>query len=151
MFFFQDFFSNRTIIAIFFAWLFAQGIKTILYFVRNRSFDLERLYGAGGMPSSHSSMVMALTASVAKYCGAGSTEFAIALCFALIVIYDAMGVRRQAGEHAKMLNLITSMFQMQPGNEETKAKFNELKELLGHTPLEVLSGTVLGIIIGVVV
>ena len=72
--FFQDFISNRTIIAIFFAWLFAQVIKTLLYFVRNRSFDLERLYGAGGMPSSHSSMVMALTASVAKYCGAASAE-----------------------------------------------------------------------------
>ncbi len=149
--FFQDFISNRTIIAIFFAWLFAQVIKTLLYFVRNRSFDLERLYGAGGMPSSHSSMVMALTASVAKYCGAASAEFAIALCFAMIVIYDAMGVRRQAGEHAKMLNLITSLFQTQLGNEESKVKFNELKELLGHTPLEVLSGTILGIAIGVLV
>lgn len=149
--FFQDFFANKTIIAIFFAWLSAQVIKTLLYVVRNRSFDLERLYGAGGMPSSHSSMVMALTASVAKYCGAASTEFAIALCFALIVIYDAMGVRRQAGEHARMLNLISSLFQLQPGNEEIKAKFNELKELLGHTPLEVLSGTVLGIAIGALV
>ncbi|MDD6174469.1 MAG: divergent PAP2 family protein [Firmicutes bacterium] len=149
--FFQDLISNRTVIAVFVAWLAAQVIKTLLYFVRNRSFDLERLYGAGGMPSSHSSMVMALTASIAKYCGAGSPQFAIALCFALIVIYDAMGVRRQAGEHAKMLNLITSLFQMQPGNEEIKAKFNELKELLGHTPLEVASGTALGILIGVLV
>ena len=151
MSYFEDLFTNRTIIAIFFAWLSAQLIKTLLYFVRNRSFDLERLYGAGGMPSSHSSMVMALTASVAKYCGTGSTEFAISLCFSLVVIYDAMGVRRQAGEHAKMLNLITSLFQMQPGNEEIKAKFNELKELLGHTPLEVLSGTILGVAIGVLV
>lgn len=151
MSFFEDLFNNRTIIAIFLAWLSAQVIKTLLYCVRNRSFDLERLYGAGGMPSSHSAMVMSLTASVAKYCGAGSTEFAISLCFAMIVIYDAMGVRRQAGEHAKMLNLIASFFQTQPGNEEIKTKFNELKELLGHTPLEVLSGTVLGIAIGALV
>ena len=149
--FFQELVANKTIIAIFFAWFAAQAIKTLLYFVRHRSFDLERLYGAGGMPSSHSSMVMALTASVAKYCGAASTEFAVSLCFALIVIYDAMGVRRQAGEHAKMLNLITSLFQLQPGNEEIKAKFNELKELLGHTPLEGASGVLLGILLGVLV
>lgn len=149
--FFQDFVTNPTIIAIFFAWLFAQVIKTLLYFVRHRSFDLERLYGAGGMPSSHSSMVMALTTSIAKYEGAASPAFAISLCFSLIVVYDAMGVRRQAGEHAKMLNLITSFFRNQPGNDESKEKFNELKELLGHTPLEVISGILLGLVIGLLV
>ncbi len=125
------------------AWLSAQILKTLFTFLRTKKFDPERLVGAGGMPSSHSALVCSLTVSVARVVGFASAEFAI--CFALsgIVMYDAMGVRRAAGEQAKVLNRLAQ------SDEEESTSQKALKERLGHTPLEVLGGALLGILVAV--
>ena len=148
----QDFFSNRVIIAALLGWLIAQVLKTILVLITTKKLDLERMFGAGGMPSSHSAMATAMTIQVGEECGLGSVSFAIALVFSLIILYDALGVRRQAGEHAKMLNRVAYTLEQENLNNENNllVKFDELKELLGHTPLEVLGGVVLGILISLV-
>ncbi len=144
-----DFFSNTIIVSCLAAWLSAQVIKTILVFITTKKLDLQRMFGAGGMPSAHSAMVTALTITVGEISGVSSVEFAISVVFTLVVIYDAMGVRRQAGEHAKMLNRVAYTLEQENQNNESPIlmKFDELKELLGHTPLEVLGGIVLGILV----
>lgn len=138
--FFRHILGNIILISAVLSWLSAQGIKTILVLLNTKKFVAERIYGAGGMPSAHSAMVCALTMSVAHVCGLGSPEFAIAICFASVVIYDAMGVRRAAGEQAKILNRVVDI--IEKDGEEVSGK--ELKEYLGHTPLEVLGGLLLG-------
>ena len=144
-----DFFSNTIIVSCLAAWLSAQVIKTILVFITTKKLDLQRMFGAGGMPSAHSAMVTALTITVGEISGVSSVEVAISVVFTLVVIYDAMGVRRQAGEHAKMLNRVAYTLEQENQNNESPIlmKFDELKELLGHTPLEVLGGIVLGILV----
>lgn len=144
------------------AWFSAQLIKTILYCLEHRTLNLERMVGAGGMPSAHSALVCSITLAMAKKTGFSSPEFALALAFAGIVMYDAMGVRRAAGEQAKVLNRM--MFDLRwnteglfgafaPNKTENEAsreqepEEKELKEFLGHTPLEVLGGALLGILI----
>jgi len=105
------------------------------------------LFGAGGMPSSHSAFVTALAVTAARYCGLGSSEFALAAAFAIVVMYDAAGVRRAAGEQAKIIN-----YMMDHWSETTPERFHkELKELLGHTPVEVIAGALLGTLIGLLI
>lgn len=129
------------------AWITAQVLKVIVELVKNRKLDFTRLAGAGGMPSSHSALVVALAASVCRFCGFASPEFAISTAFALIVMYDASGVRRAAGEQAKILN-----YMMEHWIETTPEIFTkELKELLGHTPMEVVAGGALGLFFGIFV
>lgn len=153
--------SNDLINLAFIAWFSAQLIKTALSFWENKYFDAERLIGSGGMPSSHSSLVCALAVGVARQTGYDSAEFALSLVLAGIVMYDAMGVRRAAGEQAKVINKMMIDFDSvwnallhpkeqsnQDGEENDVVK--ELKEFLGHTPIEVLGGAILGIIIGMV-
>ena len=126
------------------AWFLAQLIKTVANLVVNRNLDLKRMVGSGDMPSSHSSFVCACAASVAYLYGWSSPLFAIAASMAIVVMYDASNVRRAAGEQAKILNYIMEHWtQMKP------AMFGkELKELLGHTPLQVFMGALLGIAVG---
>ncbi len=131
------------------AWLVAQISKTIINCLLMKRFDAERLWGAGGMPSSHSALVCSMLVATGKEMGTRSPLFAIAFVLAAIVMYDAMGVRRAAGEQAKVLNQMLFDWmdqnkQLFPNAKQTK----ELKEMLGHTPIEVLSGALLGIIIG---
>ena len=102
--FISDLLSNRILVAAFFGWLTAQVLKTIIYVLVNKSFDPERLLGDGGMPSSHSATVMALVTSTCFYYGAASFEVAIAGVLALITMHDAMGVRRETGIQAKVIN-----------------------------------------------
>ncbi|MBQ8569566.1 MAG: divergent PAP2 family protein [Oscillospiraceae bacterium] len=136
------------------SWITAQIIKTLIVLIRTRKFNFERLFGPGGMPSGHSAMVCSGTLAVSRQCGTGSPEFAIMFMLALIVMYDAMGVRRSAGMHAREINLIKRiMKKQQPEAFSEPAKMKpakELKEILGHTPLEVLSGAMLGIIMALV-
>lgn len=136
-------------------WAVAQIIKTCLHFIKFKHFYAQRLIGAGGMPSSHTSMVIAALISVAKKEGTGSTSFALMFLFGAIVIYDAMGVRRASGLHAKELNRINDFFpelrDFKRDELDTKNKNNKLQEYLGHTPLEVLGGAVVGIIIGLII
>ena len=124
------------------SWFVAQVIKTALNWAANGHLDLERLTGSGGMPSSHSATVCALTtASGLKY-GVGSFEFAISFVVAMVVMYDAMGVRRETGKQAQLLN---SVFFENILNLDGVLRQEKLKEYVGHTPLQVVAGAVLGI------
>ena len=139
--FFKQLLSNYIFNVAVFSWVAAQLIKTILTLFLTKKFEPERLFGAGGMPSSHSAMVCALTVGVSRVSGISSPEFAIAFILSGIVMYDAMGVRRAAGEQAKVINRIRE------NNDEEDEEYKKLKEYLGHTPLEVLGGALLGILI----
>ena len=127
------------------AWTIAQAAKVILTSWKQRRLNLRVLAETGGMPSSHSAIVMALTAAVGKYSGLTSPEFAIALIFSVVVMYDAAGLRRAAGRQAAVLNRLVDDLMHRRGVEEQK-----LRELLGHTPVEVLVGAVLGIAVGII-
>ncbi|MBR2338711.1 MAG: divergent PAP2 family protein, partial [Clostridia bacterium] len=96
--------QNKVLIAALLAWLLAQVIKTVIQSCISKEFRVERLWGAGGMPSAHSAMVCALTISTARFYGVSSPIFALTLVVAFITVYDAMGVRRETGRHAKLLN-----------------------------------------------
>lgn len=145
--FFTELGTNSIFIAAALGWFVAQVIKTILHLFITREFVAERLIGSGGMPSSHSSTVCALaTATYFEY-NASSFEFAIAAFLAIIVMYDAMGVRRETGIHANLLNDMLKTFE-DMGRKEISAH-DKLKEFVGHTPLQVLMGALLGIFIAV--
>lgn len=141
------------LVAAILSWTIAQIIKTLLFYLTKKELRLERLFGAGGMPSSHSALVCSATIAVLRKCGMGSPEFAIMFLVAMIVMYDAMGVRRAAGLHAREINKMNRFFiKTQPntdGDESKKPK--ELKEYLGHTPFEVVGGALLGILIALIV
>lgn len=137
--------NNYIFMAAGLSWFSAQLIKTILNFFLTKKIDLERMVGAGGMPSAHSACVSALAIATGRQCGCSSPEFAIAFAFACVVIYDAMGVRRAAGEQAKVINQLTDALFKNFGQDTIVV--SQLKELLGHTPVEVLGGTILGITI----
>lgn len=140
----SSFFSNYILVCSVSAWAAAQLIKFLLTFFITGKARVERLMGAGGMPSSHTAMVCAATIAAARCEGTSSPVFAIALVLACIVMYDATGVRRQAGEQAKMLNRLN---RENDGDDDESEDM--LKEKLGHTPLEVLGGALLGILIAV--
>ena len=126
-------------------WFFIQLFKLIYDLVKTRKFNFKRILGAGGMPSSHSAVVTSLATLVGKYEGTDTTQFAIALIFACVVMYDATGVRRAAGKQAKVLNKIIET----PGL--TKVEMSEkLVEALGHTPIQVFVGAVIGVIVGLI-
>ena len=144
------------------SWFSAQLIKTILTWLQYRELRMERMFGAGGMPSSHSALVCSMTLAMAKLVGFDSPLFGLTFAFAMVVMYDAMGVRRAAGEQAKILNKIIFSRVFDQLNEEIEQGFpyqegeerpevgdhqKELKEYLGHTPMEVLGGMLLGVLI----
>ncbi len=139
----SDILQNRVLLTAIGASLMAQVLKLVIEFIRNRKVNARTLVETGGMPSAHSAMVSALATGVGQMAGWKSIEFAIASIFALIVMYDAAGVRRAAGKQARVLNQIIDEF------FQGDHKFNEdrLKELLGHTPVQVIVGTVLGVAI----
>jgi acid phosphatase family membrane protein YuiD len=136
--------SNAIINVTVTAWFAAQALKVLTVFLTERKLDLTRLAGAGGMPSSHSAGVCAMAICVARKMGVSSPEFAIAFVFSVIIMYDAAGVRRAAGQQASVLNKMLDNWHTSD-NEFTEI---ELKELLGHTPLQVAIGAVIGVIIG---
>lgn len=140
---FGDIIYNRVLLAALTASLVAQALKLVIEFAKNRKINLRVLVTTGGMPSAHSAMVTALATGVGQTAGWNSAEFAIAFVFAMIVMYDAAGVRQAAGKQARILNQIIDEF-FQEDHE-----FNEdrLKELLGHTPMQVVVGSVLGVVI----
>lgn len=137
--------SNNLIMAPFFAWLSAQVLKTAIFLIVNREFNAERLLGDGGMPSSHSATVMALVTATAIHYHTGSFQFAFASVLALIVMHDAMGVRRETGKQAKVINNMLTLFN--DIGREVPAE-ERLKEFVGHSPSQVAVGAVLGIAVG---
>lgn len=149
MSFFEEFFGNTIFIAAASGWIVAQILKTLIHMFFTKQFVAERLVGSGGMPSSHSATVCSLATASCIIHGAGSFEFAISLILAIIVMYDAMGVRRETGIQAKLLNDIMQTF-ADMGRSEISAN-DKLKEFVGHTPLQVLAGAILGIVIAFIV
>ena len=140
------------------SWLLAQILKTIHYAIKYKSFNPERITGAGGMPSSHSALVVSVAIYTAKSQGVSSPFFAFSMILAVIVIYDAMSVRYNAGLHAKELNRLRKVIdemddeisQLSGESDEELDEITErkeFKEFLGHTPIEVLAGSLLGILV----
>ncbi len=141
----SDLLQNEILWISVLAWFIAQVLKVIFVFLQRKKLDFRRLVGSGGMPSSHSSFTVALAMSVGFKCGFSSIEFATCVCFALVVMYDAAGVRRSAGQQARILNKIVEEWERGDfSHTETK-----LKELLGHTPVEVVAGAILGAVIAI--
>lgn len=135
-------FDNHVLIPALVAWGLAQIIKVPLEFFRTRRWNWALLFSAGGMPSSHSALVAGSAHAIGLYDGYDSSLFALSVAFAMIVIYDATGIRRQAGRHAALINaIIGDLAAGHPLKEE------HLREVLGHTPLQALSGMVMGILI----
>ena len=125
------------------AWTIAQAAKLLLTSYRQRRLNLRVLAQTGGMPSSHSAIVMGLTTAVGKYAGITSAPFAIALIFTFVVMYDAAGLRRAAGRQAEVLNRLVEDLVHMRGVQELR-----LRELLGHTPFEVIVGAAIGLVVG---
>ena len=147
----MDFFTGLTQNKIFLAaalgWLVAQILKTLIHLLFTKKFVAERLVGSGGMPSSHSATVCALVTATYLEHGSASFAFAISLIVAIIVMYDAIGVRRETGIQAQLLNNIIKIFE-DMGRDELSAQ-DELKEFIGHTPFRVLMGGILGVCVAV--
>lgn len=146
--FLLDLLHNTVFLSAALGWMVAQLIKTIIHFIITKQFVAERMVGGGGMPSSHSATVCALATAAGIRYGGGSFEFAIAVMFAIIVMYDAMGVRRETGIQARVIN---EMMEMLTNMGSQMSAEDKLKEFVGHTPLQVLIGAILGIIIAIIV
>lgn len=143
---FQKLLSNPFLLIGLSSWFWAQLIKTIIHAIVTKSIDFTRLIGDGGMPSGHSATVCAVATSAGILYGLGSFPFAISVIVAIIVMHDAMGVRLETGKQAKLLNEFMDLFARleQPLSDQEK-----LKELVGHTPLQVCMGALLGIATGI--
>lgn len=144
--FFNQLYYNQTLWTTALAWFVAQMFKVILVLMTERKFDFRRFIGSGGMPSSHSAFVTSLAVMVGFEHGFDSSLFAICFVLALVVMYDASGVRRAAGKQAMVLNQIIENWE----NDDAELQDERLKELLGHTPLEVIAGAALGVAISVI-
>ena len=137
-----EIFNNHVLIAALFAWGIAQVVKVPLTVITNHTWDWALLLSTGGMPSSHSALMAAVTHAIGLYTGFGSPLYALAFALSMVVIYDATGIRRQAGMHASIINtMIQDLARGHPLREE------QLKEVLGHTPVEALVGMLLGIVV----
>lgn len=136
----------RYIVVPFFVWFGIQLFKFLYDIIKEKRFNFKRLMQAGGMPSSHSAVVVSLTTMIAKAEGIASPLFGVSLIFAFIVMYDAAGVRRAAGKQAKLLNKIVET----PGLSGVEVS-EKLVEVLGHTPVQVIVGAIIGLIVGLII
>lgn len=135
-------FNNQIFLSGFVAWFVAQVLKILTHYLQYNQLDLGRFVGSGGMPSSHSSLVMGISTAIGLKYGFGDDLYILALVFSLVVMYDASGVRRSVGKQAIILNrIIKNLYQ------HKKIKEAKLKEFVGHTPKEVIAGAILGIFI----
>lgn len=133
---------NRVLIVALAGWALAQGLKVPMEYLRSRRWKWAMALAAGGMPSSHSALIVGATHAVGLYYGFDHPIFALGVAITMIVTYDAAGVRRQAGMHAERINLLFD--ELMHGHMPNES---ELREVLGHTPLEVLGGILLGIVV----
>ena len=141
--YFTEFITNKFIYVPLLTWFGIQLFKVIWDLVTTKKFNFKRIVGAGGMPSSHSAIAMCIATMIGKAEGFDSNIFALALIFALVVMYDAAGVRRAAGKQAKLLNKLIET----PGLSGVQVS-EKLVEVLGHTPFQVFVGAIIGIIVG---
>lgn len=139
-------FQKKIFICAFLGWFVAQAVKIIINSVREKRFDFKWVVGTGGMPSAHSAGVMALATAVGIQEGFDSTIFIVILIVALVIAFDAQGVRRATGRQAEILNKILDDIYWR-----RKIQEDRLKELIGHTPFEVIVGSIVGIVIAVLV
>jgi len=138
--------THKIFYVTFFTWLLAQTLKVLIFFITKHKFDFRLFVGTGGMPSSHTAAVSAITTTIGLYSGWDSPVFMVSLCYAIIVISDALGVRRAAGKQAVLLNKIMDEI------EQGRFKYEKrLKELLGHTPMEAFAGILLGIVFPILI
>lgn len=142
----QALLNNFTFVAVVFSWFLAQLIKVIIYWAQDGKFNLWHFFEAGGMPSAHSASVTACTLAVGLSVGWGTPLFTACLVFALIVMYDATGVRRSAGKQAEILNKIVEDIY-----SSGRIKIEKLKEILGHDPIEVIGGAGLAVVMTLLV
>ncbi|SDY89222.1 divergent PAP2 family protein [Tindallia californiensis] len=142
--FIQSIGENRLLWVTLIAWFIAQGLKVLFTLIVDKRFNVLRFVGSGGMPSSHSSFVMSLATGTGRIHGWDSAIFTISLVFAFVVMYDAAGVRYAVGKQAIILNEIMKDYQ-----KDKKMSEEQLKELVGHTPVEVFAGAVLGILVAI--
>jgi acid phosphatase family membrane protein YuiD len=148
--------DNYPLVAALASIVLAQVIKVLLHYLFHREWDWKRVVGTGGMPSSHSAGVTALASAVGYEEGLDSVSFALAVILGLIVMYDAMGIRRHAGEQAIAINDLESAFHKhiemddpEFSSRQLRRKKKRLKELLGHHPIEVAGGAAFGIALGI--
>lgn len=143
-----DVLQNPVLIACLVASLLAQILKMPIEYLRSKEWDWSLILSAGGMPSSHSAMVTAAAVGVGHYMGFDTPAFGLAFAVAAVVIYDATNIRRQAGFHAQQINrIINEFFQ---GKTKPVREYGELKEVLGHSPIEALGGIILGLLVSIV-
>ena len=141
----KDLFTNRFLLTGLAAWFVAQVVKTIIHAVLNKKLVMERMVGDGGMPSGHSATVSSLATISLLTFGPASYEFAISLLLSIIVCHDAMGVRLETGKQALLLNELVKSFEVWTKEDLPEVK---LKEFVGHTPIQVIAGILLGIGMG---
>jgi len=134
-------FRNKILIIAFITWVVNQGLKLMVFYITEKKWDMRRFVGAGGMPSTHSALSVCVAVTIGLKEGWDSPLFALAIVIAFIIMADAAGVRRETGEQAKVLNKIILEF-----FEERKIRDKNLKELVGHTPFEVIVGAFIGIV-----
>ncbi|HBV89072.1 divergent PAP2 family protein [Desulfosporosinus sp.] len=139
-------FNNAILISAVTAWFIAQLLKAVINIILSKNLSFSMIVSSGGFPSSHSATVSALALGIGKYYGWDSPIFAVAAVFGMIVLYDAAGVRRAAGKQAEVLNRLVE--RLYHGPDLTQ---EQLKELIGHTPLEVFGGVMVGIIVGLLI
>ena len=137
-------FQNPVLIGALASWLIAQGLKPFTHYLTERKWNWLTIFNAGGMPSSHSALIVSAGMGIGLFVGFDSPLFALAAALAMIIIYDAAGVRRQAGIHAERINALFS--ELLSGHMWDE---NELREVLGHTPLEVAGGILLGLAVAI--
>lgn len=143
---FQKFITNKYIYIPLLIWFCIQLFKVIYDLITTKKFNFKRIIGAGGMPSSHSAVVTSLATLIGKYEGVGTPIFAISLIIAFVVMYDACGVRRAAGKQAKLLNKLLET----PGLTGVQVS-EKLVEVLGHTPIQVFVGALIGLVAGLII
>jgi acid phosphatase family membrane protein YuiD len=139
------FFSNKYIYVPILLWFCVQTFKVLHDLVIQKKFNFKRIMGAGGMPSSHTAIVVSLATLIGKYEGVDTAIFALSLIFSFVVMYDAAGIRRAAGKQAKLLNKIVET----PGLSSVQVQ-EKLVEVLGHTPIQVIVGAIIGVIVGII-
>lgn len=137
--------TNKYIYVPILLWACVQTFKVIWELIKTKKFNFKRIMGAGGMPSSHSAVVVSLATLIGKYEGVQTSIFALSLIFAFVVMYDAAGVRRAAGKQATLLNKIVQT----PGLSTLQVQ-EKLVEVLGHTPIQVFAGAAIGLIVGII-
>ena len=145
MAFFDNLLHNQALISALIAWFLAQVLKPPLEYLRRGKWNWGYLISSGGMPSSHSALMVGATTGIGLHDGFTSSVFALAVAVTMVVLYDAAGVRRQAGIHAQKINVvIEELLAGHPISDK------QLLEVLGHTPMEVSGGVLLGVVVGIV-